>query len=1066
MAGVQPVTVCRFCAREYAPTHMFASLVFLATSHQLPLPKPQAIVGARSLSLSADGTKLAFVYHGKIWVAPVGGGRAWAVTNHVEMNDYPVWSPDGQYIAFASNRNGGQQIFVTPSEGGETSQLTFFSGNNIPTDWSPDGKQISFVATRDEPHPGVFTVDVESGRTRRLFLDIVGLANPRFTPDGKGVVYERMSNFPWTRPRYQGSGAAQLWHYDLASAARTPVAKNGFQHLWPAVGFGGQGVMTVTVADKTPSSSPMNKSLGRLVDSAARTPNVYWIDGNRSQRLTEFVGGAGTRFLTVAKTAPVCAFEDNGDVYTMRKGDAAHKVQLFVPLDDRVTMQQHVVESSGSSAPALSPKNDQVAFVLHNDIWTVPTAKGKGPNKDDATQLTDWPGLDGEPIWAPDGKSVFFVSDRADNMRVFKMDVATKAVTPVSTDAGDAFNLQITPDKKSLSFWEAGKDGGLFVVPVSGGAVKKVVSTSDPKQRPELGDTYAWSPDGKYVAYVQRLTGSGFYYWDDKSNIIILDVATGETHNVTQLSAGHSAPVFSPDGKYLFFNSDRDGAGIYALPLKLEDAREADLDLKYEKPKGAVATDIDFTDIADRSRRILTAEANGQLQINPNTGDLYFIVGGELKRSSFSGEGLTTLVGGGVSDFQPSDDWSKLVYTLKEQVFTLDLKPNAQPANVAFRAEYVKDLHKEHAAAFEQLWRTYNRNYYDPNFHGRDWLSIKKRYEPLLPSVGHRNEMATLLNEMIGEIESSHAEVGPAQGNPPAEPSSQLGFLIDYDYAGPGVKIASVPPRSPGSYAKTSLKAGEIVTEINGHAVSLNEELWKRLANQDGRDVTYTVASTPGGATRTVKFRALSGGEWGSILNRNRIEARRKYVEEKSGGKVTYVMIPGMNQPALLRFKEEAWQYARGKQGLIIDVRGNGGGNTADQIIELLERTPHAFYRQRDAEPVPAPGEMLGVKYVVMAAENSYSNAEMFPAAMKDAKLAALVGMPTPGYVIWTGGFMLVDGTQCRMPGSGSYRLDGTPLEDNGQKPDYEVDLTPEEFYAGKDPQLDKAIEVCLARAK
>jgi tricorn protease len=290
--------------------------------------------------------------------------------------------------------------------------------------------------------------------------------------------------------------------------------------------------------------------------------------------------------------------------------------------------------------------------------------------------------------------------------------------------------------------------------------------------------------------------------------------------------------------------------------------------------------------------------------------------------------------------------------------------------------------------------------------------------------------------------------------------------LIDYSYEGPGVKVGAVPPRSLGSYPKTALRPGEIVTAINGHAVSLNEELWKRLANQDGRDVTYTVAAVGGTPTREVKFRAMSAGEWNSLLSRNRIDARRKYVEEKSGGRLTYVMIPGMNQPALLRFKEEAWQYTRGKQGLIIDVRGNGGGNTADQIIELLERTPHAYYRQRDAEPVPAPGEMLRVQYVVMEAENSYSNAEMFPAAMKDAKLATLVGMPTPGYVIWTSGFTLVDGTSCRMPGSGSYRLDGTPLEDNGQKPDYEVDLTPEEFYAGKDPQLDKAIEVLMGKTK
>ncbi len=674
-------------------------------------------------------------------------------------------------------------------------------------------------------------------------------------------------------------------------------------------------------------------------------------------------------------------------------------------------------------------------------------------------------------MWSPDGRSIYFVSDRNDNMRVFKMDWSSKAITPVSTDSGDAFNLQVTPDKKSLSYWEAGRDGGLFEAPLAGAAPKRVISTSDPKQRPELGDTYAWSPDGKYVAYVQRLNGSGFYYWDDKSNILLLNVATDEITNVTQLSASHSAPVFSPDGKYLFFNSDRDGAGLYALPFKLEDARESDLELKYEKPKGAVSTDIDFNDIANRSRRILCSVRSKVRCRSIRTPESFSLsqAATSKEESAFNGENVLPSVTSGMRawrDFKPSDDWSKITYTKGGQLFHARSKARTDLTSGCrvSGAEYVMDLHKEHEAAFEQIWRMFNRNFYDPNFHGRDWLAIKKRYELLLPSVRHRNEMATLLNEMIGELESSHSEVGPAAGNPAPEPTAQLGFMIDYSYAGPGVKILTVPPHTVGTYPKTALKAGEIVTAINGKPISLNEAMWKDLANQTGRDVTYTVSN--GGTTREVKFRALSGPEWGSVLTRNRVEARRKYVEEKSGGKVTYVHIPGMNPPALLRFKEEAWQYTRGKSALIIDVRGNGGGNTADQIIELLERTPHAYYRQRDSDPVAAPGEMLRVQYVVMEAENSFSNAEMFPAAMKDAKLGTLVGMPTPGYVIWTGGLPLVDGTSARMPGSGSYRLDGTPLEDNGQKPDYEVDLTPEEYFAGKDPQLDKAIEVALAKSK
>jgi C-terminal processing protease CtpA/Prc len=172
-----------------------------------------------------------------------------------------------------------------------------------------------------------------------------------------------------------------------------------------------------------------------------------------------------------------------------------------------------------------------------------------------------------------------------------------------------------------------------------------------------------------------------------------------------------------------------------------------------------------------------------------------------------------------------------------------------------------------------------------------------------------------------------------------------------------------------------------------------------------------------------------------------------------------------MGEGELQRMNQQLWMYAQGKAGVIIDVRNNGGGNTSDRIIDVLERRQNSFYQVRDEAPIQGPGQALGVPMVVMAAESSFSNAEMFPYAMKARGLATLVGMPTPGYVIYTGGFDLVDGTSCRMPGTGVYRTDGSPLEDMGQQPDYEVDITPEQYLAGKDPQLDKAIEVLMKKA-
>jgi len=374
----------------------------------------------------------------------------------------------------------------------------------------------------------------------------------------------------------------------------------------------------------------------------------------------------------------------------------------------------------------------------------------------------------------------------------------------------------------------------------------------------------------------------------------------------------------------------------------------------------------------------------------------------------------------------------------------------------------------EHKAAFFQFWRGFNRSFYDPNFHGRDWVAIRNRYEPLLDSVRHRSEMATILNEMVGELESSHSEVGSAPGGPAGQGAAHFGVTFDYGYDGPGIKIKDVPAHTPGSYPKTKLNPGEYIMAVNGKDVRLDEALYRDvLTKEAGRDLTLLVNKDPKKeGAREVKFRALSNGEYSQILYKNRIEKRRKYVEEKSKGKLSYIHIAGMGGNNYDDFNREFWELIQGKKGIVIDVRDNGGGNISDQLIDILERIPHSIYQDRDREPLPAPAQSWNMPTVVMCAESSYSNAEMFPYAMQQRRLATLVGMPTPGYVIWTGGFPLVDGTSARMPGSGVFRLNGISLEGNGVEPDIKVPITREQYFAGEDPQLDKAIEVLLKQAK
>lgn len=1034
---------------------MFA-ILFAATTlqPQLPPPSPKPLIGARSLALSPDGSRLAFSYQGDIWIASSKGGRAIPITNHIEMEDNPIWSPDGQWIAFASNRTGNWDTFIVPADGGQVRRLTWNSGSDVPSDWSADGKTLLERTSRDDPNNGIYGIDVETGRTKQYFLDMMPIGSPKFS--GGSIVYTRFG-FPWVRARYQGSAASQLWRYDVAAGKRIEIRNNGFQHLWPGVGSDGT-IYTVTVSEKTPATTSVGKSIGKNVDNVQRTPNVYAIGGNGSaRRLTNFVG-APVRFLTVASKSSELAFEDDGDVYTMEPGGQPQKITLIASLDDKTTMEERLTfGSTGVRTASLSPSGDRWVFSIMGELWMVPTKKGKGPNADDATQLTDWAGLDELPLWMPDGKTIFFTSDREGAQRLYKMAVDTKAVSPVCPIDSDVVEMRIAPDKKTVSFWLAGSQGGLYTVNADGTGLKRVLAK--PGEEPD----YDWSPDMRYVAYRDTLVGSGYYYWEAATNIHIFDTTTGKSVDVTKLSVPNSTPRFSADGRFLYFQSSRSGnAGTYVLPLRAEDARTTELELKFEKPAAPVKTDIDFDGIEDRARRFI-AQPAADLASDPTNGDVWFTSDGDVWKASYSGEDVRRITNGvGVGGFEFTGDGNGLAYVGGTKLYTTNIRnPQFPTAQTTFRADWVRDLRLERQAAFDEFWRAYNRGFYDPNFHGRDWVALKKRYEKYLPSVGHRNEIATVLNMMVGELESSHSEVGPGPGNPSGSQTAHLGFTIDYSFDGPGLKIKDVPARTPGSYAKTKLSAGEIVTQVNGKDVAANEALAQVLNDQVGRDLTLTVKAADG-KTRTVKYRALSGGEFGGIVFNNRLDARRKYVETKSDGKVTYVHIAGMGDGELQRFMSQVWEYAQGKQGLIIDVRNNGGGNTSDRIIDILERRPNAYYAPRDQQPFFGPGQALTIPMVVMCAETSYSNAEMFPSAMKSRKLATIVGMPTPGYVIYTYGLRLVDGTNARMPGAGTWRLDGTPLENMGQQPDYKVDITPADYFAGRDPQLDKAIEVLV----
>ena len=1025
---------------------------------QLPEPIPKPVSGARHPALSPDGKQISFVYRGDVWTAKSSGGRARPLTFHLAYDAYPVFSPDGKWIAFGSKRNGNWDIFIMPSEGGAPRQLTWHSGHELPFGWSPDGQHIAFGARRNSPNYEIFTVNAGTFKTELICQDYASMRYPRWSPDGSKMIFTRYG-MPWYRPRYRGSAASQIWLFDLKEKTRAKLLGDDRQFLFAQFMPDGKNILTVTTGEATPTFARLNEKPSKFKDNEKRTPNLWLSNLKGSLRQLTHFSEDSVRYPTVAAKSGTIAFEHLDALWLLQRGSTKpHRIQLLANVDEKRNSKEIQKSTSGVTEAEPSPDGKTMLFGLNGDIWTVKSSKASGVEKsrdEAATQLTTWAGDDSDFSWALNGKKIYFTSDREGNTRIFEYDLEKRSQRPLWKRDETIVRLRVSPDGKHLYFWVAGPEGGLHRLTLADEKVKRILKLPGVHMRGRGGLYYEWSPDMKWIAYTTR-TGSESY------NIWVIPAEGGDAKNITQLSAYHSQPTWSPEGKYLYFKSDRSGDGLYRVALQPAEFRSSDTDETFIKPSKPVEVKIDFNGISKRIHKVTSTNPSSDLTITKD-GKIYFLSGGNVYRVSYNGRDVKKMNSdGGRIALRISKSGRDANFIKGGTMYRMKLDGAAEQ-KITFTADWVKDVFAQRTAALYQFWRTYHHRFYDANFHGRNWGAIRDKYLGRLRSVDTNDEFAVLLQMMVGELDASHSELKPALTDAPKVSTPHLGFTFDYEYKGIGLRVKEVPTGAPGSYKNTRIKTGEYVLAIDKKRVSSNETLYEILNLKSGRYVEFTVNDKPTAkGSRSVKYKLLSSTEWSRLQYDNWVSRSRQLVEQKSINKVGYLHLSAMGSSDQKKFEREAYEYIQGKEAMIFDVRFNKGGNISDTLIDWLERKPHGIYKSRDREPENAPSRAWNKPIIVLMNEHSYSNGEMFPYAMRQRGLASIVGMPTPGYVIWTSSFTLTDGTKARIPGRGVFRLDETNMENNGEKPDIQIWVTPEEWLSGKDPQLDKAIEMLL----
>ena len=1076
---------------------MKSKLNFLFLLTVLPLgvgaPASARAAEARLLRFPAiHGDQIAFGYAGDLYTVSATGGLARRLTSHEGYEMFPRFSPNGQWIAFTGQYDGNTEVYLMPAQGGVPKRLTYtatlerddvsdrMGPNNIVMTWRDDQTIVYRSRATDwNPFKGHLTLArVDGGVPEVLPLPRGGWC--AFSPDGKKLAYNRVFREFRTWKRYRGGQADDISIYDFETKTTTNITENVAQDVFPM--WAGDRIYFASDRDEL-------KKMNLF---------VYDTKTRATRQLTKFTE-FDLKFPSLGDKAIV--FENGGWIYRL---DLATEQALKVPIeiDEDLAISRGKLKDVSKSATSMSlaPDGARVAFGARGDVFTVPAKYGPTRN------LTQTPGLhERNAVWSPDGQWIAYVSDASGEDEIYIRPQDGSGTPTQLTTKADTYKYALawSPDSKRI-LWSDKKNRLQFVE-----VERKQVTLVDQASW-EMRD-YTWSPDSQWIAFT-RPEERRF------PNIQLYALGTKQKIQVTDGWFDVGDAQFSTDGKYLFFVSARaftptsgrleanhiyqDMQNIYLVTLAKETKspfapksdevkltkddekknaakpdEKSDKKDGEKKPEKKVIVKVDADGLAQRIAMVPTA-ASTYRSLTSVGEKLYYLRKGKLWLYELDKQKETEL--GDFDGYEVSHDQKKMLVASKDTYAIVDL-PAAKidPKDKTLSLADLKvqlDRHAEWNQIYAECWRQMRDFVYDPNLHGVDWPAIRQRYEPLLAHVQHRADLTYVIGEMISELNLGHCYVGGGD-MPKAEriPQGLLGAKVTRHASG-FYQITEILPgqnwdkslRSPLTEIGVNVKPGEFIIAVDGQPADKMPDLFAALVGKADRQVTLRVNRQPkaDGARDEVVVptddeQPLYYLKW--VLGN--IEA----VNKATDGKVGYVHVPDMQAPGLNEFVKFYYPQLY-KEALIVDCRGNGGGNVSPQIIERLRREPAMWTVARNGSVnVDPAGQVLGPK-VLLVDQFSASDGDIVGYRFRKYKLGPIIGLRTWGGVVGIRGTLpLLDGGFLNRPEFSRFDLEAREwiMEGKGVEPDIVVDNDPAREFAGIDDQLNRAIvEIKAALAK
>ncbi|MBI5066838.1 MAG: PD40 domain-containing protein [Deltaproteobacteria bacterium] len=1075
------------------PTRLALSALAVA----LALAAPAARGGEARLLRFPDvnGDTIAFSHGGDLWTVPAGGGLARRLTSGEGLEVFPRFSPDGRWIAYTGHDDGSSDVYVIPATGGEPRRLTWYPArqnsdrmgfDNVVLGWTPDGR-ILFRSQRG-PHGGFegepWTVRPEGGPVERHPMYDVGHVS--FAPDGKRAAVTRIFRDFRTWKRYQGGTAQDVWLYDLASHEVERITDwrgTDTQPMWI-------GDAVYFLSDR----EGWRQNLWRH-DVASRT----------TTRVTDF-RDFDVRWPHAGSGRIV--FENGGELWLLDPRDGApRRVPVTLPDDERFARRRWVKVEERITDAALGPDGKRAVFTARGEVFTVPAEHG------DVRNLTRTQGVrEKNATWSPDGRWIAYFSDATgeEELYVTPADGKGKPVRLTSGPPSWHFPPVWSPDSKRLAY----ADRGLRLWQVALADRKPVLVTRAAVH--EISE-YAWSPDSRWLAYASDAE-------TDNSVVYLHSLETGRATAVTSEAFESFNPAFDPEGRYLYLLSNRDLAPTlgqlersytvnrstrpHAVTLRADlpspfaprsdevrpaEEREREEKEKKRKEEAARAAPrpeplrVDLAGIEQRIVPFPVPPAN-LFALRAARGKLYWLAfptveltapgtrKGALEVFDLEKRKRTELLPS-VEHYQLSDDGSRILYKADKAWVVAEPKEGLKPGEGALKLDGLRmelDPRAEWSQIFGETWRVFRDFFYLTDMGRVDWPAVRQRYRPLLAHVTHRYDLTYLLGEMVAELGTGHTYVGGGdQPRPERVPVGTLGADLALDRAAGRWRIARILPGQSWVEGRTSPLAapgvrvaeGEYLLAVDGQELRAGDEPSRLLVQTPGRSVTLTVGPRPSAeGAREVVVQPLPD-EW-ELRYFDWVEANRRRVEKATQGRVGYVHIPDMAGRGLTEFVRQYYPQVR-KQGMVVDVRDNGGGFVSQMILERLRRRVVGMSAWREERGGTYPAAALHGPLVALADQFSGSDGDIFPHFFRLYGLGPVIGQRTWGGVVGIRNLAseMVDGGYAFVPEFGMYDTQGRWLVENeGVPPDIEVDNLPKDRAAGRDPQLERAIAEVLRR--